>query len=266
MSTLTAGFKALVAEDEPVLARGLVRALGREWPALAVCAVVHDGASAVEAALQHTPDVIFMDIQMPERDGLDAAECIVDQWPMQVPLPLIVFVTSFDRHAVAAFEMAAADYVLKPVQSERLALTCERLKQRLGERDERHQEEALAALRAAMLAERQPSLPPLDVIQAGTGNVVRMVPVADIHYFQADDKYVRVLTADAEFLIRTPLRELVPRLAPGQFMQVHRGVLVRTLLIDRVVREDSGRIHLCLKGRPERLPVSRSYAHLFKPM
>lgn len=258
--------KALVAEDEPVLARGLVRSLSRLWPALAVCAVVHDGALAVEAALQHGPDVIFMDIQMPERDGLDAAECILDQWPAGRPLPLIVFVTSFDRHAIAAFELAAADYVLKPVQPERLASTCQRLQQRLLERPTGLQGDPLALIRQAIEQQQRPALPPLTLIQSGVGPTVLMVPVAEVQCFQADDKYVRVITARGEHLIRTPLRELAPRLEAGQFTQVHRSVLVRTVLIDRVVRDEAGRLELFLKGRPERLPVSRSYAHLFKPM
>lgn len=255
---------ALIAEDEAVLARGLVKTLARLWPELRVCAVVHDGDSAVEAAKLHRPDIVFMDIRMPERNGLDAAECIVDDWPSGCALPLIVFVTAFDRYAVDAFERAAVDYVLKPVQPARLASTCQRLVQRLAERQAGTDAVALAPL-TALLNARAPE-PSLTVIQAGVGSTVHLVPVADVHYFEADDKYVRVVTADRTVLIRTPLRELVPRLDAAQFMQVHRGTLVRTALIERVVREDTGRIHLFLKGRPERLAVSRSYAHLFKPM
>ncbi|HIV69967.1 MAG TPA: LytTR family DNA-binding domain-containing protein [Candidatus Aquabacterium excrementipullorum] len=255
---------ALIAEDEPLLARDLARTLTRLWPALRICAVVHDGDSAVEAAQLHRPDIVFMDIRMPERNGLDAAQSIVDDWPEGQPLPLTVFVTAFDRYAVDAFEQAATDYVLKPVVAERLALTCERLAGRLRERQGSDDAAALAPIKA-LLGVRTAE-PPLTVIQAGVGSTVHMVPVADIHYFAADDKYVRVVTAERELLIRTPLRELSPRLDATQFLQVHRGTLVRTTLIDRVVREDTGRIHLFLKGRPEKLSVSRSYAHLFKPM
>ena len=255
---------ALIAEDEAVLARGLVKTLARLWPELRMCTVVHDGDSAVEAAALHRPDIIFMDIRMPERNGLDAAECIVDDWPPGKVLPLIVFVTAFDRYAVDAFERAAVDYVLKPVQTERLAATCQRLAQRLSERQAGTDAVALAPL-TALLGTRAAE-PALTMIQAGVGSTIHMVPVADIHYLEAEDKYVRVVTAERSLLIRTPLRELAPRLDAAQFMQVHRGTLVRSALIERVVREETGRIHLFLKGRQERLAVSRSYAHLFKPM
>ena len=255
--------KALVAEDEPVLARGLVKTLSKLWPALRIEAIVHDGEAAVSAALQHLPDVIFMDIQMPERNGLDAAEQIVDDWPTDKALPLLVFVTAFDRFAVDAFERAAVDYVLKPVEAERMALTCQRLMDRLAERSWRDGA-SLAPLKALLTA---PSAePPLQIIQAGIGSTLHMVPVADVHYFEADDKYVRVVTQDRSLLIRTPLRELLPRLDQMQFTQIHRGTVVRTTLIEKVVREDAGKIQLYLKGHQTRLAVSRSYAHLFKPM
>ena len=255
--------KALVAEDEPILARGLVKTLRKLWPALHVEAVVHDGDAAVSSALQHLPDVIFKDIQMPECNGLDAVEQIVDAWPEERLLPLIVFVTAFDRFAIDAFERAAVDYVLKPVEPLRLSQTCERLQHRLQER-QGGDAMALAPLRALTLAPK--AEPPLKLIQAGLGSTLHMVPTSDVHFFEADDKYVRVVTADRALLIRTPLRELMPRLDSQQFMQIHRSTIVRTELIDKVVREDSGRIHLHLKGRAERLAVSRSYAHLFKPM
>lgn len=255
---------ALIAEDEPLLARGLVKTLSKLWPELRICTVVHDGASAVEAARAHHPDIVFMDIRMPERNGLDAAECIVDEWPPGKVLPLIVFVTAFDRYAVDAFERAAVDYVLKPVQPERLASTCQRLVQRLAERQASTDATALAPL--TTLLNLRPAEPALTMIQAGMGSTVHLVPVADVHYFEAEDKYVRVVTAERSLLIRTPLRELTPQLDASQFMQIHRGTVVRTTLIERVVREDTGRIHLFLRGRPERLAISRSYAHLFKPM
>jgi len=255
--------KALVAEDEPVLARGLVKTLNKLWPALRIEAIVHDGEAAVQAAHEHLPDVIFMDIQMPERNGLDAAEQIMDDWPTDKALPLLVFVTAFDRFAVDAFKRAAVDYVLKPVELERMALTCQRLMSRLAERTW-SDSAALAPLKALLSAPGTEA--PLHIIQAGIGSTLHMVPVAEVHYFEADDKYVRVVTQDRSWLIRTPLRELLPRLDPALFTQIHRGTVVRTTLIDKVVREDSGKIHLHLRGRTERLAVSRSYAHLFKPM
>lgn len=258
---------ALIAEDEPVLARGLARMLGKIWPALQIKAIVHDGEEAALAAKLQRPDVIFLDIQMPVLNGLDAAERIVDNWPMDAALPLIVFVTAFDRFAVDAFERSAVDYVLKPVEAQRLEKTCERLAARLKER-QGQDALAVAPLQALRHAAGTPpaGLPPLTIIQAGIGSTVHMVPVADIHYFEADDKYVRVITQDRELLIRTPLRDLMPRLDAQAFTQIHRGTVVRTTLIDKVIREDTGRIFLHLRGRDERLSVSRSYAHLFKPM
>jgi len=259
----TAPPTALIAEDEPLLARGLARTLGKLWPSLKIEGIMHDGEAAIEAAHRHLPDILFMDIQMPARNGLDAAEDIVDNWPSERPLPLIVFVTAFDRFAIAAFERAAVDYVLKPVEPERLALTCERLKSRLLER-QIGDVSALSPLRALLQAPTNEPL--LTLIQAGIGSTVHMVPVDDVHYFEADNKHVRVVTQERSLLIRTPLRELMPRLDAQQFVQIHRGIVVRTALINKVVREDSGRIHLQLKGHGERLTVSRNYAHLFKPM
>ncbi|HIV71586.1 MAG TPA: LytTR family DNA-binding domain-containing protein [Candidatus Aquabacterium excrementipullorum] len=259
---------ALIAEDEPLLARALAKTLGKLWPGLQIQAIVHDGVSAIDAAHQHLPDILFMDIQMPERNGLDAVEDIVDGWPADRPAPLIVFVTAFDRFAIDAFERAAVDYVLKPVESERLGLTCERLQARLTERHgtaHGNDTAALASFHALRLASAAQE-PPLTMIQAGIGTTLHMIATADIHYFEADNKYVRVVTQHRALLIRTPLRDLMPRLDTRQFTQIHRGIVVCTALIDKVVREDAGKIHLYLKGRSERLTVSRSYAHLFKPM
>lgn len=254
---------ALIAEDEPVLARMLGRELGKLWPGLQIRAIAHNGDAAIEAAHQHLPDILFMDIQMPGLSGLDAVEDIIDGWPDGRPAPLIVFVTAFDRFAIDAFERAAVDYVLKPVEPQRLTLTCERLKSRLMER-----QGGDAMVQAPWHALRPPPSqePPLAMIQAGIGSTLHMIAMGDIHYFEADSKYVRVVTRDRSLLIKTPLRELVPRLDARQFTQIHRGIVVCTALIDKVVREDAGKIHLYLKGRGERLTVSRSYAHLFKPM
>ena len=257
---------ALIAEDELVLARGLVKALGKQWPALKVSAVVHDGEAAVQAALLHLPDIIFLDIQMPERNGLDAAERIIDAWPPERALPLLVFVTAFDRFAIAAFEREAVDYVLKPLDPDRLALTCERLQRRLCDRSAMSWEQGAPALRNLLAGSAPRHMEPLDTIQAGAANVVHMVPLKDVHFLEADDKYVRVATPGGDHYIRTPLREIGPRLDPRAFTQIHRSVIVRTELIDRIVRDDMGRLQLHLKGRSERFAVSRTYAHQFKAM
>lgn len=268
--------RALIAEDEPVLARVLMKLLTQLMPQLDICAVVHDGNEAVEMARRHLPDVIFMDIRMPERNGLEACEQIVDTWPADLPLPLTVFVTAFDRFAIEAFERAAVDYVLKPVEEGRMALTCRRLLDRLSDRQQRSDAQAMAPL-MALLNGDLPAVPgaiarsslqaaPLNFIQANAGTTVHLAAVDDVLFFEADDKYVRVVTKERPLFIRTPLRELLPRLEAGRFTQIHRGIAVRTSLIDRVVREENGRALLYLKDREERLPVSRSYAHLFKGM
>ena len=214
----------------------------------------------------HRPDIVFLDIQMPECNGLDAAERIVDAWPGEQPLPLLVFVTAFDRFAIDAFEREAVDYVLKPVDPSRLALTCERLQRRLCDRSPLALEPGLPALRNLLQGMGAHPVEPLTTIQAGAANVVHMVPLQDVHFLEADDKYVRVATSSQDHYIRTPLRELGPRLDPRAFTQIHRSVIVRTELIDRIVRDDMGRLQLQLKGRSERFSVSRTYAHQFKPM
>jgi DNA-binding LytR/AlgR family response regulator len=217
----------------------------------------------VASALQALPDIVFLDIHMPGCNGLQAAEQILAQWPVGHPPPLTVFVTAFDRFAIDAFERAATDYVLKPLDHKRLGRTCERLQARLAER-QLGDTDTLGSLRALLnLPKKEPRL---QLIQAGIGSTLHMVSMVDVHYFEADDKYVRVVLRDSSVLIRTPLRDLMPTLDTEQFTQIHRGTVVRTTLIDKVVREDNGKIQLYLKGHPEQLTVSRSYAHLFKPM
>lgn len=254
--------RAVLAEDEPVLARGLVRTLREVWPTLQMVSVVHDGLAAVEAAALYRPDILFLDIQMPECTGLEAARQIVDDWAPGVPLPLIVFITAFDRFAIDAFEQAAADYVLKPVDPDRLAQTALRLQKRLQERLA-SPEQALMLLQAMGAA---PVTAPLRHIQAAVGATLHLVPVSEVQCFLADDKYVQVLTAERTWLIRTPMRELAQRLDPQDFVQIHRGCVVRWDAIERVVREDTGRVLVYLQGRAQAQLVSRSHTHRFKAM
>jgi DNA-binding LytR/AlgR family response regulator len=259
---------ALIAEDEPLLAQALQAELARGWPELAIAGVVGDGASAVRDALALRPDVLFFDIRMPGRGGLEAAEELAEEWPSGVPFPALVFVTAYDQYAVQAFEARAIDYVLKPVQPERLARTVARVKETLAQRSGAGGgglDAAVDQLRH-LLAARAPAAAPLRVIQASVGTSLRMVPVDEVLVFEAADKYVRVLTASHEFLIRTPLKELVPQLDAQAFWQVHRGTVVRADAIDVVTRDEAGKLHLQLRGRPEKWPVSRLYAHLFRAM
>lgn len=266
---------ALIAEDEPLLARALQDELQRLWPQLQVLAVAGHGEAAVSQALALKPDVCFFDIRMPGQNGVEAAQALAEDWPEEAtgdgaPFPLIVFVTAYDQYAVQAFQAAAVDYVLKPVEPARLAQTCSRLQSLLRQRASTGGsiDAAVAQLRSLLHAPgtARAAGAPLQVIQASVGSAIHMVPVAEVVYFEAADKYVRVLTAQREYLIRTSLRELLPQLDPQQFWQVHRSVVVRAAAIDTAVRDEAGKLHLTLHGRPERLGVSRMYAHLFKAM
>ncbi|MCM5678164.1 LytTR family DNA-binding domain-containing protein [Schlegelella sp. S2-27] len=265
---------ALIAEDEPLLAQALLNELQRLWPQLQVLATTGNGEAAVDQALSLRPDVCFFDIRMPGKNGVEAAQALAEDWPDEAPgiapFPLIVFVTAYEQYAVQAFEAAAVDYVLKPVEPGRLAQTCTRLQSLLVRRSSAggSVEAAVEQLRSLLQAPgvARPAAAPLQVIQASVGQAIHMVPLADVVYFEAADKYVRVLTAQREYLIRTSLRELLPQLDAQQFWQVHRSVVVRAGAIETAVRDEAGKLHLTLRERPERLGVSRMYAHLFKAM
>ena len=276
--------RALIAEDEPLLAAALQQALAQAWPALQIAATVGDGLSAVQQALALQPEVLFFDIRMPGQSGLDAAAELADAWPAGKPFPALVFVTAYDQYAVQAFEAQAVDYLLKPVQAPRLQKTVQKLQLALTSQApaaidlEARLEATMAQLRHLLAAPGVASAPPaphataaagaapLTMIQASSGSQIHMVPVAEVLYFEAADKYVRVLTAAREFLIRTPLKDLIAQLDPQVFWQVHRSTLVRASSITTVTRDEAGKLHLELAGRPEKLPVSRLYAHLFKAM
>lgn len=266
---------ALIAEDEPLLAADLHAALGRLWPQLRIVANVGHGQAALAHGLALLPDVLFLDIRMPGMSGLEAAVALAEEWPDGRPLPLIVFVTAYDQYAVQAFERSALDYVLKPVQPERLAQTCARLQAALALRAQAHAvapafDSVLDQLRGLLGATAAvgPTAPaaPLRVLQVATGNTITMVPLDSVLYFEAADKYVRVITAAREHLVRKSLRELQPQLDPAQFWQIHRGTIVRYDAIASAVRAESGKVTLVLHGCADRLNVSRLHAHLFAGM
>ena len=263
---------ALIAEDEPLLAQALQRELQALWPGLQVVATAGDGLSAVQLALQHRPDVLFFDIRMPGQSGLDAAAELADAWPLEKAFPLLVFVTAYDQYAIQAFDAQAVDYVLKPVRADRLAQTVKRLQNRLQQREAPHATDldpVLSQLRSLLQAQATatPAATPLQMLQASVGNQLRMVPVDEVLYLEAADKYVRVFTLDgSEVLLRTPLKELMQRLDAQVFWQIHRGSVVRASAIASVSRDESGKLNLRLKGLAQQLVVSRLYAHQFKAM
>ena len=273
--TMTTGMPlttALIAEDEPLLADALVTELRQQWPDLRLLGIATDGHDVVTKALALQPDVLFLDIRMPGQDGLEAAEELADAWtlaPTRKPYPVIVFVTAFDQYAVRAFDMQAVDYLLKPVHPDRLRNTLGRVRQALGHRDDAALEAHLAQLRSLIRQSAPPDAPPIErltIIPAAVGTTVHMVPIDEVVVFEAADKYVRVLTTNREYLLRTPLKELVPRLDDAVFWQVHRGTVVRASAIDRVTRDEGGRLWVHVKGRPDTLAVSRVYAARFRSM
>lgn len=269
----------LIADDEPLLARVLESELTVLWPEARIVGVVHDGVSALDAARQHQPTVVFLDIRMPGMSGMDVARELVD---FDVP-PLVVFVTAYDQFALEAFERAAVDYVLKPVQHERLEATVARLKARLaaaladaGASAAQIDNDQLAQLLHRLDALEHPAsggrgAPEqqgnyLRFIKALVGQEVRIIPVDEVIYLEATDKYVNVVSVGGEALIRTSLRELTQQLDPERFWQIHRGTVVNIACVASAVTQSLGRVSLRLRDRPESLPVARQYAYLFKQM
>ncbi|MGM9512717.1 LytR/AlgR family response regulator transcription factor [Roseateles sp. DB2] len=261
---------ALIAEDEALLAEHLKAELQQLWPELELLPIAPHGQAAVDLALARRPSLCFLDIRMPGLSGLEAAAALAEDWPEGTPFPLLVFVTAYDQYALQAFEHAAVDYVLKPVQRERLAQTVARLKQTLSQRQAPPTLDAtldqLRQLLGPAAAQATPQAAPqrLRLLQVSQGSSIQMVPIEEVLFFEAADKYVRVVTARKEHLMRLSLRELVPQLDTELFWQVHRGTVVRATAIERAVRDEQGKLTLHLREHPEKLGVSRLYAHLFR--
>lgn len=270
---------ALIAEDEPLLADALRTLLAQTWPGLHVLPVAPDGTSAIAAIAQTQPDVVFLDISMPGATGLDVARACAR---LARP-PQIVFVTAFDRFALDAFDAAAVDYLLKPVEPDRLARTVARVRERLAMPDSNDALSQLLTTLRTHLEAGAPSgqqdgtpepriAPPTDTreylrfVRASVHDEIRIVPVEDVCFFEAADKYVVVATTDGDLLIRTSLRELMPQLDPSRFWQVHRSTVVNVAEVVSAQHTPLGRLTLKLKRRKDRVAVSRQYAHLFRQM
>ncbi len=245
---------AVIAEDEPVLRAELKETLSALWPDLVITAETGDGIEALHAVERLSPDIVFLDIQMPGLNGLEVAEHASGRCH-------VVFVTAYDKHAVAAFEQGAVDFVMKPFSPARLATTVSRLKAKLGSAPAN-----LDGILKVLASKRDSGKEYLRWITASQGNDVRLITVEEICYFQADNKYTLVVTADQESMIRRPIRELIDELDPNTFWQIHRSTLVNANAIAGVNRDFKGHLRVRLKEREETLPVSESYAHLFRQM
>lgn len=254
---MSAPVTALIAEDEAPQRAALLDLLAEQWPELEVVGACEDGPSALLIAAERRPQVAFLDIRMPGVGGLDVARAVVAGGG------LVVFTTAYDEYAVRAFEADAADYLLKPIQPARLRRTVERLRARLERPDGVAPAEPLDALEQRLRPQGERLI---RWISASAGDSVRMIGIDEVVYFQAQDKYVRVVTGSDEAVIRTPLKDLLAGLDPDLFWQVHRGVVVRVAAIERLRKDELGRAVLRLKGRVETLPVSAAFVHRFRGM
>jgi DNA-binding LytR/AlgR family response regulator len=256
---------ALIADDEDLPRSELRRMLAQAWPELEVVAECEDGPSALEALQAARPDVAFLDIRMPGSNGLQVAQAALAQSEAGRPCH-VVFTTAYDSHAVAAFEAGAVDYLLKPVAAERLAQAVARVRERLAARDGPPPAAVATLLQQLSGHLGRDEAPRLRWVSASIGETIKLFGIDEILFFQSDEKYTRVVTPTDEAHVRKPLKELLDGLDPGDFWQVHRGVVVRASAIARAQRDDFGRITLHLRQHPEKLAVSQAWAWRFKPM
>lgn len=252
---------AIIAEDEPILRAQLKAKLARMWPELRIVADVGDGEAALEAIDEHRPQLAFLDIQMPEMTGVEVAKSLAANRDIRCH---VVFVTAFDQYAVQAFEANAVDYVLKPYSDDRLLAAVNRLKERLAIVPAPTQD--LDTLVAQITARLKPATEQLKWIKASVGTQLHLIPIADVLFFQSDEKYTLVATKDLDTLIRTPIKEILDGLDGNTFWQIHRSTIVNATAIETVSRDFRGQATVKIKGRPENLVVSRPFSHLFKQM
>ena len=255
-------YSYIIAEDEPLLARALAKQLAEHWPSARCAAIAANGAEALKLAEEFSPDVAFLDVRMPQLDGLEAARqlCLKEQ------PPLIVFVTAYDAYALDAFETAAIDYLLKPVEVARLTKCIERLSGQLGRGSHDSSVGEMATRIAELLGNGAGRAEKLRFVRAGAGTTVKLIPVNEILWFEAEDKYITVATCQGDSIIRMPLRELLEQLDDTIFWQVHRGTVVNSQHIALAKRDELGHLTLTFKGRKDEIAVSRQFAHLFKQM
>ncbi len=253
---------AVIAEDEPILRTQLKTKLAKLWPELQIMAEVGDGEAALEAITEQRPRLAFLDIQMPEMTGVEVARHLAAHRELQCH---VVFVTAFDQYAVEAFDTGAIDYILKPYSDERLSTAVERLKQRLSAVPAPPAQN-LDALVAHLSARLAPQNERLKWIKANIGANLRLIPIEEVLFFQADEKYTLVATREFDALIKTPIKELLVGLDAEKYWQIHRSTIVNATAIEAVTRDFRGQAQVKIKGRKENLTVSRPFSHLFKQM
>lgn len=254
--------RAVIAEDEPLLRSQLKAKLKKLWPALEIVAEAGDGRTALQAIIDLSPDLAFLDIKMPEMTGIDVAHELASAKDQPCHL---VFVTAFDQYALDAFETGVIDYVLKPYSDDRLKTTVERLRQRLSS-GEPHPIQDLQALVEKFKKNFSPDTERLKWIKASIGSNLHLIPVEDVLFFQSDEKYTLVATKDLDALIKTPIKDLISALDPDKYWQIHRSTVVNVTAIEAVQRDEQGQASVRVRGRKEKLVVSRTFSHLFKQM
>jgi DNA-binding LytR/AlgR family response regulator len=249
---------AVVADDERLMRDQIIGRLKEAWPELLIVGEASNGREAVVLAQSLEPDIVFLDISMPGMDGIEAARALAGS-------AHVVFITAHDEYAIRAFEHGAVDYLLKPAEPERVALTCQRLRERLKEKPD-PMNDLLSQLSQRIGAGDLKPREYLRWVQASVGTNIRMIPTSDILFFRAEDKYTRVQTQRFEALIRKPIKELIDELDPKEFWQIHRATVVRVDAVEQVSRNLRGHQVVHVKGSEERLEVSRTFNHLFKQM
>jgi len=249
---------AIVADDERLMREQIIGRLKDAWPELAIVGEASNGTEAIALVQREEPDIVFLDIRMPGMNGIEAARALAGRVH-------VVFVTAHDEYAVSAFEHGAVDYVLKPADPERVALTCQRLRERV-KRAPDPMDDLLVQLSQRLGADGVKPREYMRWVQASVGSNIRMIPTSDILFFRAEDKYTRVQTQRFEALIRKPIKELIDELDPNEFWQIHRATVVRVDAVEQVSRDFRGHQIVHVKGSEEKLEVSRSFNHLFKQM
>lgn len=249
---------AVIADDERLMREQIIGRLKEAWPELLIVGEAGNGREAVAMVQSLEPDIVFLDISMPEMDGIKAARALAGQ-------AHVVFVTAYDQYAISAFDHGAIDYLLKPVDPERVALTCRRLRERLQQKPD-PMDDLLEKLSQRLGSGGVKPREYLRWVQASVGANIRMIPTGEILFFRAEDKYTRVQTERFEALIRKPIKELIDALDPDEFWQIHRSTVVRVDAVAQVSRNLSGKQIVHLRGSEEKLEVSRSFNHLFKQM